>query len=50
MFAYRLAKDLGQRVQDILEMSTAEFVGWIAFYKQEAEELRRQQQQARSRR
>lgn len=38
MFAYRLAKDLGLLVEEVLEMSTAEFVGWAAFYKMEAEE------------
>lgn len=39
MFAYRLAKDLGLRVEDILtNMSTAEFTGWAAFYNIEAQE------------
>jgi hypothetical protein len=38
MFAYRLAKDLGRTVSEILEMSTAEFAGWAAFYKIEYEE------------
>lgn len=37
MFAYRLAKDLGLLVKDVLEMTTAEFAGWAAFYKMEAE-------------
>ena len=38
MFAYRLAKDLGRTVAEILEMNTHEFAGWVAFYKWEAEE------------
>ena len=42
MFAYRLAKDLGLLVEDVLKrMSTAEFVGWAAFYKLEADETRK---------
>lgn len=49
MFAYRLAKDLGMRVQDILEMSNVEFQGWIAFYKWEAEEHKKAMNKARSR-
>lgn len=35
---YRLAKDLGLRVMDVLEMSTTEFAGWAAFYKWEYDE------------
>ena len=42
MFAYRLAKDLGLKVVDVLEMSSAEFAGWAAFYKMEYEETQRQ--------
>jgi hypothetical protein len=38
LFAYRLAKDLGLLVEEVLAMTTAEFVGWAAFYKMEAEE------------
>jgi len=49
MFAYRLAKDLGLRVTDVLDMSMDEFVGWAAFYKWEAEETRKQMSKARSR-
>lgn len=41
MFMYRLAKDLGRTVQEIMQMNTAEFVGWVAFYKWEAEETRK---------
>lgn len=41
MFMYRLAKDLGLRISDILEMTTAEFAGWAAFYKIEAEEQKK---------
>jgi hypothetical protein len=46
---YRLAKDLGQPLSVVMEMTTAEFVGWIAFYKWEAEENKKQMQKARSR-
>jgi hypothetical protein len=37
MFAYRLAKDLGMRVQEVLDMSEAEFMGWLVFYKLDQE-------------
>lgn len=50
MFAYRLAKDLGLLVADVLEMSTAEFAGWGAFYKMEADEHKKEMQKIRSRR
>ncbi len=50
MFAYRLAKDLGRTVEEILEMSTAEFAGWAAFYKIEAEETKRALDKAKGRR
>ena len=49
MFAYRLAKDLGLRISDILEMTTTEFLGWVAFYKWESEEHKKAMQKARSR-
>ena len=49
MFVYRLAKDLGLRVIDVLEMSTDEFMGWAAFYKIEADEHKKQMAKARSR-
>ena len=38
---YRLAKDLGLSVKTVMQMTTAEFVGWIAFYKIEAEETQK---------
>lgn len=41
MFAYRLAKDLGRTVEEILNMSSAEFAGWAMFYKIEAEEIKK---------
>jgi hypothetical protein len=41
LFAYRLAKDLGRTVSEILEMSTAEFAGWAIFYKIEYEEQKK---------
>lgn len=47
MFAYRLAKDLGLLVEQVLEMSTAEFAGWAAFYKVEAEETKKAMDKAK---
>lgn len=38
---YRLGKDLGLRITEVLEMTEAEFLGWAAFYKYEAEETRK---------
>jgi hypothetical protein len=37
------------RVLDILEMNTAEFAGWVAFYKWEAEESKKAMQKAKTR-
>lgn len=50
MFAYRLAKDLGLLVEQVLEMSIAEFAGWAAFYKIEAEETKKAIDKAKGRR
>ena len=47
---YRLAKDLGRTVKEVMEMNTAEFLGWIAFYKYEAEESKKAMMQAKARR
>lgn len=44
MFVMRLAKDLGRTLEEMLEISTLEFVLWVAFYKRE-----HQQQQGRMR-
>ena len=41
MFAYRLAKDLGRTVAEVLDMSVVEFAGWATFYKMEAEETKK---------
>ena len=49
MFAYKLAKDLGLKVEDVMDMSVAEFVGWGAFYKIEAEETKKAMDKARRR-
>lgn len=46
---YRLAKDLGQTLETIMEMTTSEFSGWLAFYKWEAEEHKKAMNKARSR-
>jgi hypothetical protein len=37
------------RVQDILEMTTAEFTGWVAFYRWEANEHKKAMQKAKTR-
>lgn len=47
---YRLARDLGSTVEEIMKMSKAEFVGWIAFYKLEHEEQKQAMNQAKARR
>ena len=47
MFAYRLAKDLGLLVEQVLEMSSAEFAGWAAFYKYEHEETEKAMKRSR---
>jgi site-specific DNA-methyltransferase (adenine-specific) len=44
LFAYRLAKDLGRTVAEVLEMSTTEFAGWAVFYKIEAEETKKEKE------
>lgn len=49
MFMYRLAKDLGRTVSEVMEMSTTEFAGWAAFYKWEADETKKAMQKQRSR-
>ena len=47
MFAYRLAKDLGRTVGEILDMSTQEFAGWAVFYKMEQEEMKKAYEKGR---
>ena len=45
---YRLAKDLGLTIGEMMEkMSVAEFTGWAAFYKMEADEQRKAMQRRR---
>jgi hypothetical protein len=41
MFMYRLGKDLGLRIPEVMEMTEAEFLGWAAFYKYESEETKK---------
>lgn len=47
---YRLAKDLGLMVQDVLQMTRAEFEGWAAFYKWENQEHQKAMNRAKARR
>lgn len=44
---YRLAKDLGLRIPEVLDMTTTEFAGWVAFYKLEAEENKKAMDKAK---
>lgn len=48
---YILAKDLGLTVKQIMtEMTHAEFMGWAAYYKAEAQAMQHQQAKARAKR
>lgn len=47
MFMYRLGKDLGLTITQIMDMTQAEFLGWAAFYKIEAEETKKQMNKRR---
>jgi len=47
MFAYRLAKDLGLPVTQVLDWNTAEIAGWAAFYKWEYEENKKAMKRSR---
>jgi hypothetical protein len=47
---YKLAKDLGLKVADVMTMTTAEFTGWGAFYKIEQEETKKAMSKMRTRR
>ena len=43
----RLAKDLGQTLDTVMQMTTHEFKLWVAFYNLEAEENKRAQEKAK---
>lgn len=47
---YRLAKDLGLTVKQIMTMNQHEFLGWAAFYKIEAEENKKYMDRQKHRR
>jgi hypothetical protein len=47
MFMYRLGKDLGLPITQVLEMSQAEFMGWAAFYRMEADENKKAYEKAK---
>jgi len=47
MFACRLARDLGLTLEQIFEMSVAEFQTWAAYYSIEAREIKKQNQRSR---
>lgn len=42
MFACRLGKDLGLTLEQVFDMSVAEFQTWLAFYHWEQKEMKRQ--------
>lgn len=42
MFACRLGKDLGLTLEQVFEMTTAEFQTWAAFYTHEAKEMKKE--------
>ena len=47
MFMYRLGKDLGLTIPQVLDMTVAEFSGWAAFYKIEADETKKAMDKAK---
>jgi hypothetical protein len=47
MFMYRLGKDLGLKITEVMEMSTVEFRGWALFYQWEAEEQKKAMNRSR---
>jgi hypothetical protein len=47
MFACRLGKDLGLTLEQVFDMSNEEFVTWAAFYRLEAEEIRKMSKKGR---
>jgi hypothetical protein len=44
MFACRLGKDLGLTLEQVFDMTTAEFQVWAAFYTWEAKEMKKKSQ------
>jgi hypothetical protein len=45
LFAFRLAKDLGRTLDEILDMNITEFTAWAAFYRIEQAEIKKQMEQ-----
>jgi hypothetical protein len=49
-FQYSLARELGKtRAELVRSMSTSEFIGWIAYFKLEQEDQKRQAEDAEDR-
>lgn len=44
---YRLGKDLGLTIPQVMAMTEAEFLGWASFYKIEAEETKKAMDKAK---
>ena len=47
MFAYRLAKELGKTVEEIFQMSSAEFRGWAKYFELVHQEEKKAMQKAK---
>lgn len=47
MFACRLGKDLGLTLEQVFEMTTAEFRTWAAFYSWENKEMEKASKRSR---
>ena len=50
LFLLRLAKDLGQTLDTIMDMSITELELWMAFYRIEVKEAKKAAQRAKSKR
>ena len=50
LFLLRLAKDLGQTLETIMAMSLTEIELWMAFYRIEANEIKKANQRAKMKR
>jgi len=50
MFAYKLATDLGKTVEEIYQMKTVEFRGWLKYYDYVAKQTKKAAQSVKGRR
>jgi len=49
LFLYKLATDLGKSVEEILQLSRVEILGWIQYYEYLSKEQKKAQQKTRRR-